>query len=92
MDGCLYFILSFTFTFLHIAQLITYFARGHSLSEGMKGLEGLPFKICCPRRRIFFRLCIYDLVGYRHFNVFRCVNGYDKYKTNHKEKKWLSYI
>jgi hypothetical protein len=43
-----FFLFYCSFLYLHIAEVITYLARGHSLAEGMKRVPGLPFKFVMP--------------------------------------------
>jgi len=67
------------------------FCRGHSLSEGMKGLEGLPFKFAAPGEGYSLGF-VYMIWLAIVILMYPLCKWYDKYKTNHKEKKWLSYI
>lgn len=79
------------FYILHAAQIITYFARGHSFREGFKGVEGLPFKFAAPGEG--FSLGITYLVWIAAIILmYPLCKRFDRYKTNHKEKKWLSYL
>jgi phosphotransferase system glucose/maltose/N-acetylglucosamine-specific IIC component len=79
------------FFVLHLAQAITYLARGHSFEQGMQGLPGLPFKFAAPGEGypLFIVYCIWILTVIIMYPICR---WYDNYKTIHKEKKWLSYL
>jgi uncharacterized membrane protein len=79
------------FYLLTIIRIILYTSRGHSFAEGVKGLPGLPFKFLVPGEG-------YDLwVAYVIWmavvlSLYPLCRWYDKYKTNNKEKWWLSYL
>jgi uncharacterized membrane protein len=79
------------FFILHIAQVITYLSRGHSIAEGMKGLPGLPFKFAQPGEGYSLGIVYLVWVGIVLLMYPLC-KWYDRYKTNHKEKWWLSYL
>jgi uncharacterized membrane protein len=79
------------FYILHLAQIITYLARGHSFSEGLKGVEGLPFKFAAPGEG-FSLAIVYLLWIAVVLLMYPICKAYDRYKTKHKEKKWLSYV
>ncbi|HSU28512.1 MAG TPA: hypothetical protein VLJ68_09040, partial [Chitinophagaceae bacterium] len=79
------------FYILHLAQILTYFGRGHSLSEGMQGIENVPFKFASPGEG--YSLGITYLIWIATvILMYPLCKGYDRYKTAHKEKKWLSYL
>jgi len=79
------------FFVVHIAQIITYLSRGHTVAEGMKGVEGLPFKFAAPGEGyslgMVYLIWIAVVIG-----MYPLCKWYDRYKTNHKDKKWLSYL
>lgn len=79
------------FYILHIAAIIAYLSRGHSLAEGMKGVAGLPFKFANPGEG--YSLGIVYLIWIAIVIImYPLCKWYDRYKTNHKEKWWLSYL
>ena len=79
------------FFILHVAQVVTYFSRGHSIAEGMKGLPGLPFKFAMPGEG--FSLWIVYIIWITIVIImYPLCKWYDRYKINHKEKWWLSYL
>lgn len=79
------------FYVLHIISIILYLSRGHTVAEGMKGLPGLPFKFIMPGEGynlwIVYLLWISVVVM-----LYPVCKWYDRYKRNHKEKWWLSYL
>ena len=79
------------FYLLNIIHIIFYIQRGHSFSEGMKGLPGFPFKFIVPGEGnsllIVYIIWIAVVVA-----LYPLCKWYDRYKTNHKEKWWLSYL
>ncbi|HEX7903486.1 MAG TPA: heparan-alpha-glucosaminide N-acetyltransferase domain-containing protein [Chitinophagaceae bacterium] len=79
------------FYLLNILHVIVYIARGHSFSEGVKGLPGFPFKFIVPGEG--YSLWVVYLIWIAVVAVLYPVcKWYDRYKTNHKEKWWLSYL
>ncbi|MEP7236365.1 MAG: heparan-alpha-glucosaminide N-acetyltransferase domain-containing protein [Ferruginibacter sp.] len=79
------------FYILHIATAIVYLSRGHSIAEGMAGLPGLPFKFAMPGEG-FSLPAVYGIWAAIVIIMYPLCKWYDNYKTNHKEKWWLSYL
>ena len=79
------------FYILHAAEVITYLARGHSLAEGMKGVQGLPFKFAIPGEGYSLGI-VYGIWIAIVIIMYPLCKWYDRYKTNHREKWWLSYL
>jgi uncharacterized membrane protein len=79
------------FYILHTAQVITFFARGHSLDEGLKGVKDVPFKFAAPGEGYSLGI-VYLIWIATVILMYPLCRWYDKYKTAHKEKKWLSYL
>ena len=79
------------FYILHIATAIAYLLRGHSVAEGMKGLPGLPFKFALPGEGYSLAI-VYAIWVAIVILMYPLCKWYDHYKTNHKEKWWLSYL
>lgn len=74
---------------LHFITMIFYFYRGHTFAEAMndqvitkfvKGGEGFSLTIT-------YVIWLAVVIG-----LYPLCKWYDNYKTNHKEKKWLSYL
>ncbi len=79
------------FYILHAAAIIAYLSRGHSLEEGMKGVQGLPFKFAQPGEG--YSLGIVYLIWITVVLImYPLCKWYDGYKTRHREKWWLSYL
>jgi uncharacterized membrane protein len=79
------------FYIIHLAQVITYFVRGHSFAEGLKDIPEVPFKFVAPGEG--FSLGITYLIWIAVVVLmYPLCKWYDNYKTAHKEKKWLSYL
>lgn len=79
------------FYLLHIIAIILYLQRGHTMAEGMKGVQGLPFKFTLPGEG--YSLGIVYLVWIAVvIALYPLCKWYDRYKINHKEKWWLSYL
>lgn len=79
------------FYILHIVAIVAYLARGHSFMEGMKGVTGVLFKFAVPGEGyslpIVYVIWIAVVVA-----LYPLCKWYDRYKMNHKEKLWLSYL
>jgi uncharacterized membrane protein len=79
------------FYLLHTISALLYLSRGHSVAEGMKGAPGIPFKFILPGEGyslwIVYAVWLAVVIG-----LYPLCKWYDKYKTNHKEKWWLSYL
>ncbi|MEO7982475.1 MAG: heparan-alpha-glucosaminide N-acetyltransferase domain-containing protein [Bacteroidota bacterium] len=79
------------FMILHVATIIAYLARGHSVAEGMKGLPGLPFKFAAPGEGYSLGL-VYIIWIAIVILMYPLCKWYDNYKTRNKGKWWLSYL
>jgi uncharacterized membrane protein len=79
------------FYVLNLVHIIFYLARGHSFAEGAKGIPQLPFKFTVPGEGnslgIVYLVWIAVVIA-----LYPLCKWYDRYKMNHKEKKWLSYL
>jgi len=79
------------FYLLHIINIILYLSRGHSFAEGMAGSPGLPFKFAVPGEGYSLWI-VYVIWLAVVIALYPLCKWYDNYKTNHKEKRWLSYL
>lgn len=79
------------FYLLTIIHIILYLVKGHSFAEGMKGLPGLPFKFAVPGEGYSLAV-VYGIWLAVVIALYPLCKWYDRYKTNHREKKWLSYL
>ncbi len=79
------------FCTLTIIRIVLYISRGHSLQEGMAGIPGMPFKFIIPGEGydlwVAYAIWIAVVVA-----LYPLCRWYDRYKTIHPEKKWLSYL
>ena len=79
------------FFLLQLVNISIFLARGHTVAEGIAGQPGLPFKFAIPGEG-------FDLPGVYLIWILVVValyplcKWYDRYKTNHREKWWLSYL
>jgi len=79
------------FYILHLATIIAYLARGHSLAEGVRGIAGVPFKFAVPGEG--YSLGIVYLIWIAVvILMYPLCKWYNRYKTNRKGKWWLSYL
>ncbi len=76
---------------IHFLSAICFFARGHSFSDGIQAQGNFPFLFCVPGEGfglpvtyLFWILTVVIL--------YPLCKWYDRYKTSHKEKWWLSYL
>ena len=76
---------------IHSISAVCFFARGHSLQDAINAMQNLPFMFQIPGEGYslwivyFVWICVIIL-------LYPLCRWYDKYKTNHKEKWWLSYL
>ncbi len=80
------------FYLIHLLCMILFFARGHSFAQGMNDHGGgfLP-NFIIPGEG--YNLWIVYLIWFCVVaSLYPLCKWYDKYKSNHREKKWLSYL
>ncbi len=77
------------FYLLHIISIILFLSRGHTVTEGMKGQ--LPFKFIIAGEGYSLWIVYFVWIAVV-LALYPVCKWYDRYKTNHKEKKWLSYL
>jgi uncharacterized membrane protein len=74
---------------LHLFSAFTYFMRGHSFAEGANPTAFIKF--IQPgegfQLRYVYLAWLAVVIG-----LYPLCKWYDRYKTNHKEKKWLSFL
>lgn len=76
---------------LHIIATIVFFLRGHGIAEAAEIGKQFPFLFVKPGEG--FGLAIVYLIWLTVIiALYPLCKWYDKYKTTHKEKWWLSYI
>jgi uncharacterized membrane protein len=79
------------FYILHIAEIIYYLSRGHSIAAGLKVAPGSLFPFIVPGEGVSLGV-VYIIWIAIVIVMFPLCKWYDNYKTNHKEKWWLSYL
>ena len=79
------------FYLLNLLHIFAYLSRGHSFAEGTKGLPNFPFMFTVPGEG--YSLGVVYLIWLAVvIALYPLCKWYDNYKTNHREKKWLSYL
>lgn len=77
--------------FIHILATIAFFVRGHSLDDATKTGSQFPFLFVAPGEGFYlggvYAVWIVVIVA-----LYPACKWYDRYKQNHKEKWWLSYV
>jgi uncharacterized membrane protein len=74
---------------IHLVSAVTYFMRGHSFAEGVNSSAFIKF--IQPGEGVQLRY-VYLVWLAVVIGLYPLCKWYDRYKTNHKEKKWLSYL
>ncbi len=76
---------------IHLLATIVFFARGYSLQDAINAKENFFFLFVVPGEG--FGLAVVYLVWLLVVvALYPLCKWYDKYKTSHKEKWWLSYL
>jgi hypothetical protein len=81
------------FYLIHISSAICFFARGHSLQDAIDYAtkNQFPFLFAIPGEG--FNLGIVYLIWVTAVaGLYPLCKWYDRYKTGHPEKWWLSYL
>lgn len=79
------------FYLLTLVRIAVFLANGHSFMEGLNGAPGMPFKFTAPGEGFSLGV-VYGIWLAVVIALYPLCNWYDRYKANHKEKKWLSYL
>lgn len=77
---------------IHLLNAIVFFARGnHTMGDAIDSMQQLPFLFVIPgegfRLPVVYLVWIIVVVA-----LYPLCKWYDRYKTQHKEKWWLSYL
>lgn len=76
---------------IHVLAAIAFFARGHSFADAANTGEHFPFMFVAPGEGydlgVVYAVWIFVLVV-----LYPVCKWYDRYKQNHKEQWWLSYL
>jgi len=76
---------------IHLVTSICFFARGHSMADAGNNLNIYPFYFVAPGEG-FGLPVVYLIWASVVIVLYPLCKWYDKYKTSHKEKWWLSYL
>jgi len=74
---------------IHLFSAVTFFMRGHSLAEGINPTAFIKF--IQPGEGVQLRY-VYLVWLAVVILLYPVCKWYDRYKADHKEKKWLSYL
>ncbi len=76
---------------VHLLATIVFFAKGHSIQDALNSMQNLPFMFLIPGEGYNLPV-VYGIWAFVIILLYPLCKWYDKYKTNHKEKWWLSYL
>ena len=77
---------------IHILATVAFFIRGqHTVKEAVDSMQNLPFLFIIPGEGVGL-VAVYGIWALVIILLYPLCKRYDKYKTNHKEKWWLSYL
>ncbi|MBL7829178.1 MAG: DUF1624 domain-containing protein [Saprospiraceae bacterium] len=76
---------------IHIIATCFFFARGHLMTEAIAYAQQLPFLFVVPGEGLSLAGVYGIWIGVVVILYPLCL-WYDRYKTNHREKWWLSYL
>lgn len=76
---------------IHLLAAICFFARGHSFAEATRVGNQFPFLFVAPGEG-YNLWVVYGVWALVVIALYPLCKRYDKYKTSHKEKWWLSYL
>jgi len=76
---------------IHTVSLIFFIAKGHTMRQGTDISGGIPFYFLSAKDG-YSLLVVYIIWISVIIALFPLCNWYNTYKTNHREKWWLSYL
>ncbi len=76
---------------VHLLAAICFFARGHSFRDAANVGKKFPFLFVAPGEG-YNLWVVYGVWALVVIALYPLCKWYDKYKTGHKEKWWLSYL
>jgi uncharacterized membrane protein len=76
---------------IHTLCMINFFIQGHQMSEAIEPGAHFPFYFLIPGEGYSLPV-VYLIWALVIVLLYPVCKWYDKYKTNHMEKKWLSYL
>lgn len=79
------------FFLIHILLAIAFYAQGNTTQQAMDSMQKLPFLFAIPDQG-FGLAMVYAVWMFVIVALYPLCKWYDRYKTSHKEKWWLSYL
>jgi uncharacterized membrane protein len=79
------------FYLVHLLAAIAFFLRGHSVQDAIDSARNLPFIFIIPGEG-YSLAAVYIVWLAMVIFLYPLCKWYDRYKTNHKEKRWLGYL
>jgi len=76
---------------VHLLSAISFFIKGHTVKEAFDSVQNLPFLFVLPGEGYGLAV-VYGVWAFVIIALYPLCRWYDKYKTGHKEKWWLSYL
>ncbi|MDQ3142361.1 MAG: heparan-alpha-glucosaminide N-acetyltransferase domain-containing protein [Bacteroidota bacterium] len=76
---------------MHLFCVIAFFLRGHTLDEAYNPTSHFPFYFLIPGEGYSLGV-VYLIWVFLILMLYPVCKWYDNYKTNHREKWWLSYL
>lgn len=79
------------FYLLNLIHILVFLANGNSFTEGLNGIPGMPFKFTAPGEGYGLGV-VYGIWLAVVIALYPLCRWFDRYKSAHKDKKWLSYL
>ncbi len=77
---------------IHLLAVIAFFIRGnHTVQDAIDSMQRVPFLFVMPGEGVGLAL-VYAVWAGVIITLYPLCKWYDKYKTSHKEKWWMSYL
>ena len=76
---------------IHLLLAVAFYAKGNNTQDAINSMQNLPFMFLIPGQG-FGLAVVYGIWAVVIIALYPLCKWYDKYKTNHKEKWWLSYL
>lgn len=76
---------------IHVLATISFFANGHTFQDAMDNAQKIPFLFVIPGEG-YNIISVYIVWLIVVVTLYPLCKWYDHYKSNHKEKRWLSYL
>ncbi len=77
---------------IHLLAAVSFFVKGnHTVQEAINSMQNLPFLFVFPGEGYGLAI-VYAIWAAVILALYPLCKWYDRYKTSHKEKWWLSYL